>query len=153
MKVYIAGKITGNPNYKRQFADVERELRAQGHTTVTPAVLPDGFEHHEYMKICFAMIDACDAVYLQENWRDSIGATMERNYAIGTGKVLMVQECRLMDKDTATRLLTAHAICCLPELVCEDCPLWKGYEIDCVGVDNKDLAEAVKVIIEPEEGR
>jgi len=29
----------------------------------------------------------------------------------------------------------------------------KRYEIDCVGVDNKDLAEAVKVIIEPEEGR
>jgi hypothetical protein len=91
MKVYIAGKITGNPNYKRQFANVERELRAHGHTTMNPSVLPDGFEHHEYMKICFSMIDVCDAVYLQENWRDSIGATMERNYAMDTGKVLMVQ--------------------------------------------------------------
>jgi len=89
VKIYIAGKITGNPDYKEQFAEAERHLRAQGHTTMNPAVLPDGFEHHEYMKICFAMIDACDAVYLQENWRDSIGATMERNYAIGTGKVLV----------------------------------------------------------------
>ena len=89
MKVYIAGKITGNPDYKQQFAEAERHLRAQGHTTMNPAVLPDGFEHHEYMKICFAMIDVCDAVYLQINWQGSRGATLERNYALGTGKILI----------------------------------------------------------------
>ena len=41
------------------------------------------------MKICFAMIDVCDAVYLQINWQGSRGATLERNYALGTGKILI----------------------------------------------------------------
>ena len=92
MKVYIAGKITGNPDYKQQFAEAEKKLRAQGHTTMNPAVLPDGFEHSEYMQICFSMIDVCDAVFFLDNWRDSIGATMERDYAESIGKVLMFQE-------------------------------------------------------------
>ena len=89
MKVYIAGKITGNPNYKRQFAKAERELKTQGHTTMNPAVLPDGFEHHEYMKICFSMIDICDSVFFLSNWNDSIGAQMEHIYARATGKGLL----------------------------------------------------------------
>ena len=92
MKVYIAGKITGNPDYKEQFAEAERHLRAQGHTTVNPAVLPDGFEHHEYMKICFAMIDACDAVYFLSNWKESKGACMEYNYAFEQNKGIMFEE-------------------------------------------------------------
>ena len=54
-----------------------------------------------------------------------------------------------MSKETAIRLLVAHAICCLPTLYCEECPLWRGCE--CSGTDNKYLAEAVKVIIEAEE--
>ena len=92
MKVYIAGKITGNPSYKQQFAEAEKKLREKGHTTMNPAVLPDGFEHHEYIKICFSMIDVCDAVYFLSNWQDSIGAKMERDYAKSIGKVLMFQE-------------------------------------------------------------
>ena len=92
MKVYIAGKITGNPDYKQQFAEVEKKLREKGHTTMNPAVLPDGFDHHEYMQICFSMIDVCDAVYFLSNWRDSKGATMEYNYAFGAGKGIMFEE-------------------------------------------------------------
>ena len=92
MKVYIAGKITGNPEYKQQFAEAEKKLRAQGHTTMNPAVLPDGFEHQEYMRVCFSMIDVCDAVYFLSNWEDSKGARMEYNYAFGTNKDLMFEE-------------------------------------------------------------
>ena len=92
MKVYIAGKITGNPDYKQQFAEAEKKLREKGHTTMNPAILPDGFEHQEYMRICYSMIDVCDAVYFLSNWQDSIGAKMERDYAESIGKVLMFQE-------------------------------------------------------------
>ena len=92
MKIYIAGKITGNPDYKEQFAEAEKELRGKGHSTMNPAVLPDGFEHHEYMKICFSMIDVCEAVYFLENWRDSEGAMMEHEYASQAGKELMFEE-------------------------------------------------------------
>ena len=94
MKVYIAGKITGNPDYKQQFAEAEKKLRAKGHTTMSPAVLPDGFEHQEYMRVCFSMIDVCDAVFFLDNWRDSKGATMEYNYAFGAGKGIIFEEGR-----------------------------------------------------------
>ncbi|MCK9327805.1 MAG: DUF4406 domain-containing protein [Bacteroidales bacterium] len=92
MKVYIAGKITNNPGYKEQFALAEKALRAQGHLTMNPAVLPDGFEHREYMKICFNMIDVCEGVFFLNNWTDSLGAKMEHKYANEIGKVLMFQE-------------------------------------------------------------
>ena len=92
MKVYIAGKITGNPNYKEQFEKTEAMLKEQGHTTMNPAILPDGFDHHEYMKICFSMIDVCQAVYFQPTWVDSIGARMEYRYAREQNKVLIFGE-------------------------------------------------------------
>lgn len=89
MKLYIAGKITDNPGYKEQFAEAEKALREQGHTTMNPAVLPEGFEHHEYMKICFSMIDVCEGLYLLDNWQDSKGAKMELEYAIPKGKTIV----------------------------------------------------------------
>ncbi len=92
MKIYIAGKITDNPGYKEQFAEAEKELRDKGHSVMNPAVLPDGFEHHEYMKICYSMIDVCEGVYFLRNWQDSVGAVMEHDYASQAGKELMFEE-------------------------------------------------------------
>jgi len=81
MKIYIAGKITGLENYKELFNRKEKELLEKGCTVMNPSVLPDGFEHEEYMKICFSMIDVCDSIYLLSNWKDSKGAQMEWLYA------------------------------------------------------------------------
>jgi len=89
LKVYIAGKITDNPDYKSQFAAAETMLRDKGFIPVSPAVLPPGLEHHEYMTICFSMIDVCDGVYLLGNWKDSIGARMEKAYAFQHTKLLL----------------------------------------------------------------
>lgn len=91
MKIYIAGKITDNPNYKIHFAIAEAGLKAMGHTPMNPAILPDGFEHHEYMKICFSMIDVCDGIYLLSNWQDSKGAKMEHDYAAMHNKDVLYQ--------------------------------------------------------------
>ena len=60
--------------------------------TMNPAVLPDGFEHHEYMKICFSMIDVCEGLYFLRNWTDSKGAKMEFDRAIDKGKTIMFQQ-------------------------------------------------------------
>ena len=39
MKIYIAGKITGDKNYKEKFDTVEKLLASKGHSVMNPAQL------------------------------------------------------------------------------------------------------------------
>lgn len=91
MKVYIAGKITGNPEYKKHFAAAEKKFIEDGHLVMNPAVLPEGFGFDDYMPICYAMIDCCDAVAFLPNWTDSKGAGLEYGYAITRLKQMIFQ--------------------------------------------------------------
>lgn len=91
MKVYIAGKITGLEDYKEYFDKKEKELIADGFKVINPAIMPGGFEQDEYMHICYAMIDVCNAVYFLSNWKDSKGAKLEQEYAESKGKIQMFQ--------------------------------------------------------------
>lgn len=86
MKVYIAGKITGEQNYQATFAAAATELEAQGHKALNPAILPEGFAYEEYMHICFAMIDVCDEVVFLPCWSSSNGARREHQYALAKSK-------------------------------------------------------------------
>ena len=90
-KIYIAGKITGQENFKSLFQKAELKLRIEGHICMNPAILSKGFEWDEYMKVCFAMISICDAVYMLNNWRDSQGARTEHAYAIKNNKKIIYQ--------------------------------------------------------------
>lgn len=91
MKVYIAGKITGDPDYKDKFAKAERQLKKKGYTVMNPSILPNGFEYDEYMRICYSMIDVCDGVYFLNNWADSIVAMLEYEYAIKNNMAILYQ--------------------------------------------------------------
>ena len=51
MKVYIAGKINGDPGYRDKFAAAEIQLGGQGHTVLNPAELPEGMAPADYMRI------------------------------------------------------------------------------------------------------
>lgn len=42
MKIYIAGKITGDENYREKFAKAQAELEKDGHIVLNPSVLPEG---------------------------------------------------------------------------------------------------------------
>lgn len=90
MKIYIAGKITGELNYKEKFDIAATSLEAQGHIVSNPAELPEGMLPADYMRICFAMIDTADAIYLLKGWYNSSGASIERNYAMYTGKSILI---------------------------------------------------------------
>lgn len=91
MKIYIAGKIAGKLNYKEEFDIAATSLEAQGHIVLNPAELPEGMLPADYMRICFAMIDTADAIYLLKGWYSSSGASIERNYAMYTGKSILTE--------------------------------------------------------------
>lgn len=86
MKVYIAGRITGDPRYREKFAEAEAALREVGHIPLNPAVLPEGMEAEDYMRICTAVLDSADAIGLLGDWADSPGAKLELHYADYVGK-------------------------------------------------------------------
>jgi len=94
MKIYIAGKITNNPNYYIEFLKSEVTLKTEYPNAVVlnPADTVAricGLEHHEYLHICFAMIDVCDTVAFLPNWKESKGAVKEHEYAQKMGKKII----------------------------------------------------------------
>lgn len=89
MKIYIGGKITGDPEYREKFSIARRMLKGQGHHIMDPSLLPGGFEYEDYMHVCFSMIDTCDAVLLLDCWTSSPGARREKEYAEKQGKKIL----------------------------------------------------------------
>ena len=85
MKVYIAGKITGDPDYREKFARAERIWSAAGHTVLNPAILPDGLTQRDYMRICMAMVDCADLLVLLPDWMESGGSRTEFWYTRKAG--------------------------------------------------------------------
>lgn len=84
--IYIAGRITGVPEYWKAFEQAEDELTARGFIVLTPTRLPWNLDNERAMKICLAMIDQADAVYFLPGWNLSVGANLEMAYCKYTGK-------------------------------------------------------------------
>lgn len=84
MKIYIAGKITGDKFYKWKFAKAERQLRRLGHSVMNPARLAAyaEFSYWDYMRISGVMQEACDAVLFLPGWTESRGAWNEYARAV-----------------------------------------------------------------------
>lgn len=55
-KIYISGPITGNPNYKEQFAAISRKMAKEGHIVVDPSVETEGLSPRDYMRISLARL-------------------------------------------------------------------------------------------------
>ena len=92
-KIYIAGPISGLPNFNRDAFNAEaHRLLGLGHVPLNPAVLPDGLEHHEYMAICKPMVEIADEVHMLPGWEHSKGAMMEHGWASAMDKPIRFVE-------------------------------------------------------------
>lgn len=96
MKIYIAGKISGlnREDVIKKFEAAQKSLIAKGHQVFIPSVLPayDEVSHEDYLHICYAMIDICDAVYMLSDWQQSKGARMELQYAADYRKKIIYED-------------------------------------------------------------
>lgn len=89
-KVYIAGKISGDPEYRAKFAAVASLLREKDCIVLNPAILPSDMSRAEYMRICLSMIDCSDAVWFLPDWVESDGAKLEMAYCQYIGKTTYI---------------------------------------------------------------
>lgn len=96
MKIYVAGKITGldRSESEKKFLKAKVKLVKAGHSVFIPTVLPvyEDVTHENYLHICYSMIDVCDAVYILDNWQNSIGARKELQYASDWGKEIIYED-------------------------------------------------------------
>lgn len=79
-KIYIAGKITGDPDYKAKFNAAAEAYKKKGYTVLNPSWMPQGMQKADYMRICFAMIDTADVVAFLPGYETSPGAQLELQY-------------------------------------------------------------------------
>ena len=92
MKYYICGKITGNPDYKKQFETVADDYRKLGHEVCNPASNGPAFDiKHEgvvwqyFMRRSLREMLSCDALVVQSNYETSEGALFEIEVATKIG--------------------------------------------------------------------
>lgn len=91
LRVYIAGKITGDKNYRKKFEVAAAAVERLGCFALSPAVLPsEGWEWHEYMQISQAMLHVCDAIAVLPDWTESCGAIEEVDQAIREHKKILL---------------------------------------------------------------
>jgi hypothetical protein len=94
MNCYIAGKITGNTNYKKKFMIAQDYLQLKEFIVINPANanISEAVGYTNIMHICYAMIDICEIVYFLKDWKNSRGANLEYEYAVNNGKCLMFED-------------------------------------------------------------
>ncbi|WP_337049242.1 DUF4406 domain-containing protein [Serratia fonticola] len=82
-KVYIAGPMTGLPDFNRPaFFAMAESIKVVGGVPLNPAILPDGLSQAEYMDICIAMIRCATRVIFLKGWESSLGARAEMALAV-----------------------------------------------------------------------
>ena len=93
-KIYIAGKITGDPDYKAKFEAAAEAYKKKGYTVLCPSWMPASMQPADYMRICFAMIDTADVVAFLPGYETSPGAQLELQYCLYTDKSVRLPECK-----------------------------------------------------------
>ena len=94
MRIYIAGKITGEPDYKEKFAAAAERLRAEGHVPVNPCTVngEGSRTYKEWIDAGLMKLMGCDAIYMLRDWKHSKGARLEHKYAHVTRMKILKEE-------------------------------------------------------------
>ncbi|GHT09070.1 hypothetical protein FACS189426_06350 [Bacteroidia bacterium] len=111
MKIYISGKITGLPfaDVAAKFEDAEMLLKDLGLETVNPTKnglsFNESWEKHIVRDI--ENLLECDAIYMLDGWNDSVGAGIEYDIAMRTGKDIWFESTIVKNKNIVLRIQNA----------------------------------------------
>ena len=81
-KIYVAGPITNDPNYKIKFDTITKYLTEAGYKVFNPTSAPLGLTYREYIDLGLEMLMHCDCMCIlpYEN-NSSSGVMLEKHYA------------------------------------------------------------------------
>lgn len=86
MRLYLAGKVTGDPGYFAKFMEAAHDLRRLGHEVKNPVEI--NFDKPNWttcMRRDIAALMECDAICLLDDWTRSPGAKLEQMIATEVG--------------------------------------------------------------------
>jgi hypothetical protein len=95
MRIYISGKITGLPfrEVEHKFQSAQNFLEGFGFEVVSP--LKNGLsQSHTWQQHIVRDIELllpCEAIYMLDDWVDSVGAGIEYDVAVRTGKIVLFE--------------------------------------------------------------
>ena len=99
MKIYIAGPMTGLPEFNYPaFDEAEAVLRAAGHEVLNPTSIEQHNDTGEtqpwewYMRHALRMVTEAQGIAMLPKWWFSRGATLEHDVAVRLGL-----DCRYVD--------------------------------------------------------
>lgn len=93
--IYIAGPITGKPNYNQvAFLYAKTKLQAKGYEVISPLeiVEPGELPWEHYMKKDIPILIDCDEVYMLKGWNKSKGAALEHSLALNLNIPITYEE-------------------------------------------------------------
>jgi hypothetical protein len=84
LKIYVSGKITGEPNHKEKFELASFFLLLRGFEPVNPVEFCSDLSDRNWsncMQKCLRVLLDCDGIFLLRDWDYSRGATVEKQFA------------------------------------------------------------------------
>ncbi|GHV93207.1 hypothetical protein AGMMS50268_37100 [Spirochaetia bacterium] len=85
-RIYICGKVTGDPNYQKKFLEAEERLHLAGVWPVSPAsFISKNTEWLKAMRLAIRELVRCDGIALLPDWKQSKGAKIEERLARDLG--------------------------------------------------------------------
>ena len=100
---YLSGPITGNRDYRRQFAEAAAALKELGYNVINPAAIDDALpvecmSYEAIMRIDLELLATADYLVQLPGWEDSKGANRELGFALGADKIIVSLE-QLLTKE------------------------------------------------------
>lgn len=110
MQIYISGKITGmcEVESEKKFSGAEELLNALGLKPINPLKngLPRSASWNDHMARDIQILSTCEAIFMLDNWRESKGARIEYEFAVGAGKDVLFEK-QLSDSNQIETLVSA----------------------------------------------